>query len=191
MTVAEAILDLPPLSPAGQDSHGPDTSHPPAKVESYQVPAITEYQKWARNVPEDSDWEHQPLRNHSARFHNMDDLSIYKMLGEGTGWTIRDLGEDLQPYRADVFEDNYTKQSPTRPASTIDAHLHKDGHRHIHPSEARSFTVREAARLQSFRDTYHFPVSRTAAYKQVGNAVPPILAEKIGKAIIEEILGRK
>lgn len=188
VTVAEAILDLPPLSPAGHNSHGPDTSHPPAKVESYQVHPITGYQQWARNIPEGTDWEDQPLRNHSARFHNIDDLSIYKMLGEGTGWTIGDLDEDIQPYRADVFEDNYTKQSPTQPASTIDAHLHKDGHRHVHPSEARSLTVREAARLQSFKDTYSFPVSRTAAYRQVGNAVPPLLAESIGKAIIEGLL---
>jgi len=59
---------------------------------------------------------------------------------------------------------------------------------HIHPSEARSLTVREAARLQSSRDTYRFPVSRTAAYRQVGNSVPPLLAKQIGIAIRDELL---
>lgn len=185
LTVAEAILDLPPLSPAGSTT---DDAHPPSQIEEYQIRAVTEYQRWARNVRETEVWEDQPLYNHDARYHNLSDLSIYKLLGEGTGWTIGDLGDDLQPYRSDVFQDNYTKQSPTEPASTIPAHLHKDGHMHIHPSEARSLTVREAARLQSFRDTYRFPVSRTAAYKQVGNAVPPLLAESIGLAIKEEVI---
>lgn len=185
VTVAEAILDLPPLSPAGSRA---GEAHPPAQVEEYKIRAVSKYQDWARNIPEDETWESQPLYNHDARYHNMTDLSIYKLLGGGTEWTIRELGDDLQPYRADVFEDSYTKQSPTQPSSTIPAHLHKDGHMHIHPSEARSLTVREAARLQSFRDPYRFPVSRTAAYRQVGNAVPPLLAESIGLAIEEEIL---
>jgi len=185
VTVAEAILDLPSLSPAGSASEDP---HPPVRAEEYRIQSVTEYQNWARNVPDDEMWEDRRLYNHEARYHNVDDLSIYKLLGEGTGWTIGDVDDDLQPYRSDVFKDNYTKQAPTEPSSTIPAHLHKDGHMHIHPSEARSFTVREAARLQSFRDTYRFPVSRTAAYKQVGNAVPPLLAESIGVAIRETLL---
>ena len=180
VTVAEAILDLPPLSPAGSRI---EESHPPSHVEKYEIRAISQYQDWARNISEDESWEEQPLYNHDARYHNMTDLSIYKLLGEGTGWTIGELGDDIQPYRADVFEDSYTKQSPTEPSSAITAHLHKDGHMHIHPSEARSLTVRESARLQSFRDPYQFPVSRTAAYKQVGNAVPPLLAESVGLAV--------
>ena len=187
-TVAEAILDLPPLSPAGNNSHGPENSHPPSETTEYQIPALTSYQRWARNIPENGNWENQPLYNHSARFHNMTDLSLYKALSGATGWTIQELGEELQPYRSDIFTDNYTKQAPGEPASTIDAHIHKDGHRHIHPTEARSLTVREAARLQSFRDTYEFPMNRTAAYKQVGNAVPPLLAKRIGQAICETIL---
>ncbi|MFB6185370.1 MAG: DNA cytosine methyltransferase, partial [Halobacteriaceae archaeon] len=75
-------------------------------------------------------WENQPLYNHDSRYHNLSDLSIYKLLGEGTGWTIGDLGDDLQPYRPDVFRDNYTRQAPTEPSSTITAHMHKDGHMH-------------------------------------------------------------
>jgi DNA (cytosine-5)-methyltransferase 1 len=61
----------------------------------------------------------------------------------------------------------------------------------IHPNEARSITVREAARIQSFKDTFKFPVSRTQAFKQVGNAVPCLLAQALGTAIRTEILDRQ
>ncbi|MFB6215871.1 MAG: DNA cytosine methyltransferase, partial [Candidatus Aenigmatarchaeota archaeon] len=64
------------------------------------------------------------------------------------------------------------------------------GHMFIHPTEARSITPREAARLQSFKDTFEFPVARTHAFKQIGNAVPPLLAQAIGTAIRTEILDR-
>ena len=70
------------------------------------------------------------------------------------------------------------------------AHLYKDGHMFIHPREARSITVREAARLQSFRDSFEFPVARTHAFKQVGNAVPPLLGQAIGTAIRTDVLDR-
>lgn len=117
----------------------------------------------------------------------MYDLSLYKLLGEGVGWDIGDVGQDLQPYRQDIFPDKYKKQHPRKPASTIVAHLEKDGHMFIHPREARSLTVREAARLQSFRDSFEFPVPLTKAFKLVGNAVPPRLAQVIGTAVLEEI----
>jgi DNA (cytosine-5)-methyltransferase 1 len=187
VTVAEAISDLPPLSPAGTRADDP---HPPAATDRYELPPVTEYQLWAREdapVAATDDGERPVLHNHEARFHNLTDLSIYSLLGAGTGWRIGDLQDELQPYREDVFADNYTKQQADRPSSTIPAHIHKDGHMHIHPHEARSFTVREAARLQSFPDRFVFPVSRTAAYRQVGNAVPPLLAEAVGLAIREAL----
>lgn len=185
VTVADAILDLPPLSPAGDRAEDP---HPPVTTEHYELPPVTEYQQWARDIPEGQNWNEMSLYNHRCRYHNMTDLAIYKLLGTGTGWRIGDLQDELQPYRSDVFADSYTKQNPTEPASTITAHMQKDGHMHIHPSEARSLTVREAARLQSFRDSFRFPVPRTAAYRQVGNAVPPLLAQRIAEAVKDSIL---
>lgn len=67
----------------------------------------------------------------------------------------------------------------------IPAHLFKDGLRHIHPDpeQARTITVREAARLQTFPDDYYFNCSQTDAFKMIGNAVPPLFAKKVAYAI--------
>lgn len=179
-TVADAILDLPPVSPSGET--------PPTKAEEYELGPVSEYQYWARDIPEDRDWEEMPLYNHECRGHNMRDLTLYKLLGEGVSYIIGDIPEEHQPYRSDIFPDKLKKQNPKEPATTVVAHLYKDGHMFIHPREARSITVREAARFQSFRDTFEFPVARTHAFKQVGNAVPPLLAQAIGTAIRTDVL---
>ena len=178
-TVADAILDLPPLSPEGE--------MPPKKVEEYTAPALSKYQVWARNMGTEDSWKSEKLHNHEARGQNLRDLTIYKMLGEGVSYKIGDLPEDVQPFREDIFNDNIKKQNPKKPASTVVAHISKDGHMFVHPTEARSISVREAARFQSFRDTFVFPVSRTQAFKQIGNAVPPLLAQALGTAIRKQI----
>lgn len=179
-TVADGILDLPPVSPDGET--------PPTKAEEYEIGPVSEYQCWARDVPENKEWTEMPLHNHECRGHNMRDLTLYKLLGEGVSFIIGDIPEEHQPYRSDIFPDKFKKQNPKEPATTVVAHLYKDGHMFIHPREARSITVREAARLQSFRDTFEFPVPRTHAFKQIGNAVPPLLSQAIGTAIRTEVL---
>jgi len=179
-TVADAILDLPPVSPNG------DT--PPTKAEEYELGPVSEYQYWVRDIPEDKEWDEMPLLNHECRGHNMRDLTLYKLLGEGTSYIIGDIPEEHQPYRSDIFPDKLKKQNPKEPSTTIVAHLYKDGHMFIHPNEARSFTVREAARCQSFKDSFEFPGARTHAFKQVGNAVPPLLAQALGTAVRTEVI---
>jgi DNA (cytosine-5)-methyltransferase 1 len=76
------------------------------------------------------------------------------------------------PYDKESFKDRYTRQSRYRPCSTIVAHLSKDGLMFIHPTQNRSLTPREAARVQTFPDWFQFPTTRTHQFRVIGNAVP-------------------
>lgn len=90
-------------------------------------------------------------------------------------------------YPNSSFKDKMRRLRWDKPAPTIVAHLSKDGYMFIHPVHHRTITVREAARFQSFPDSFIFQGSMTSQFRQVGNAVPPLLAEKLGKCIIEAL----
>lgn len=134
-----------------------------------------------------------PLINgHRSRFHSKRDIELFKFLEE-------DIESGRKEYtNAESLKALYTKLTGKtsnvhkyyvlrwdEPSNLIPAHLFKDGLRHIHPDpeQARSITVREAARLQTFPDDYLFNCSQTDAFKMIGNAVPPLFAKKVADAI--------
>jgi DNA (cytosine-5)-methyltransferase 1 len=138
-----------------------------------------------------SDPRLQGYLNHNARSHMPADIyrylfaSSFAMLNSGASPTARDFPESLIPahknWKSGHFVDRFKVQARTRTPSTVTSHIAKDGHYFIHydPSQCRSLTVREAARIQTFPDNYYFEGNRTEQYVQVGNAVPPLLARKI------------
>lgn len=89
----------------------------------------------------------------------------------------------IPPYDIKKFENKWKKLNSEKPSHTLVAHLSKDTYSHIHPWEPRGITVREAARLQSFPDCFEFDCPMGDAYKQIGNAVPPLLALNVAKSI--------
>lgn len=94
----------------------------------------------------------------------------------------------VPPYDATKFPNKWRKMEQDQPARTLMAHLGKDGYSHIHydSEQARTISVREAARLQSFPDGFVFEGTMNPAFRQIGNAVPPLM----GKAIADEIMSR-
>jgi DNA (cytosine-5)-methyltransferase 1 len=118
----------------------------------------------------------EKLTNHVARPHSERDLGDFALLkeGENSAVAMRERGVRFAfPYDKTKFRDRYTKQCRWQPCSTIVAHLSKDGLMFIHPTQNRSLTPREAARVQSFPDWFRFPAARTHAFRLIGNAVPP------------------
>lgn len=129
---------------------------------------------------------------HSARNHNNRDREIYRLAindwnKNKSRLKYDELPVDLKTHKNQKsFIDRFKVVAGDLPYShTIMAHLSKDGHYFIHPDiqQARSITVREAARIQSFPDNYKFEGPRTSQFKQVGNAVPPLMAEEIANKI--------
>jgi DNA (cytosine-5)-methyltransferase 1 len=97
----------------------------------------------------------------------------------------------VPPYDASKFPNKWRKMEPDKPARTLMAHLGKDSYSHIHydSTQARTISVREAARLQSFPDGFQFYGTMNPAFRQIGNAVPPLLALTIAKKMIKDIRG--
>jgi len=182
VTVWEAIGDLP--DPAQGIPGLADLPIP------YDRPPFCEYQRFMR------EWGGGPpdgkVHNHVSRLHSERDVKAFSLMQEGMWW--KDLPPEvkgLYGYRDDVFHDKIKKLRRDRPSWTVVAHLYKDGYMYVHPVQPRTITVREAARLQSFPDRFIFRGSRTDQFKQVGNAVPPLMARAVAleiRAVLEKEL---
>ncbi len=138
------------------------------------------------------------LPNNETRGHMPADIERYLFASafakaKGVSPRASDFPEILAPNHANwltgKFADRFRVQVGERPSSTVTSHISKDGHYFIHPdpTQCRSLTVREAARLQTFPDDYFFMGGRTPQYVQVGNAVPPYLALQIARRVADVI----
>ncbi|WP_319469981.1 DNA cytosine methyltransferase [uncultured Pseudodesulfovibrio sp.] len=169
VTIGEAINDLPPLN------NGEDLG-----LTEYPTPPRSLYQQELRGGG-------QLVHNHSAPRLGQINLDRMAHIPQGGSW--RDIPFDLLPAgmkrakRSDHTK-RYGRLSMNGLASTILTKCDVHWGAFIHPEQNRALTVREAARLQSFPDHYHFAGPKTEQYVQVGNAVPPMLA----RAIAQEIL---
>ena len=164
VTVREAIGDLPECKPLWDEN---DIK----KRKAYTIPET--------NIT----W-------HKPRYHSIRDMETFKTLAEDiesgrreyNSRRISELYEQKIGSKSPIHR--YHVLEPDQPSTTIIAHLYKDGNRFIHydSSQARSITVREAARLQSFDDDFDFIGTQGNAYQMIGNAVPPRFAKAIANA---------
>ena len=173
-TVNDIFQDLPKLKPGDA-----------MQVAKYTIPKNDYLQKFELRNGIDF------VTQHISRKHNERDLKIYKTAikkwnkGEER-LRYPDLPEELKTHKNETsFTDRYKVVNGNGVSHTVVAHIAKDGHYYIHPdiNQCRSISVREAARLQSFPDDFYFEGSRSAAFKQIGNAVPPLMAYAIAKSI--------
>lgn len=173
VTLRDAIGDLPPIPRAQRHERLP-----------YQADRqVSAFQRLMRRdlLPEDAD----VVMEHICRDVRPDDMEAFRLLGEGQ--TYVDLPEHLQRYRSDVFTDKYKRLSWGELCRSITAHIAKDGYWYIHPDQHRTLSIREAARVQSFPDSFRFAGTQTHRYRQIGNAVPVLLGEAIGLSVMRAL----
>jgi DNA (cytosine-5)-methyltransferase 1 len=178
VSVGEAILDLPVLS---ADDGAKIMDYDKTRVNKFENDDKfdSSYAKWARKGS-------RRIYHHISRKHSTRDLGIFKQIKAGSSSAqLPSEQQKLLPYKMKSFKDKFRKQPLFKPSTTVTAHLAKDGLYYIHPTQNRSLTQREAARLQSFQDKFIFTGSRTSIYKQIGNAVPPLMAKAIAKALLK------
>lgn len=183
-TLGAAIMDLPALE-AGHGDEVCDYDLPLREkaIKQYGPPA----EKYLYDVLEVN--KAKQLTGHRARKHSDRDLRDFAKLKEGqsSANAMRNGINFEFPYSTDSFKDRYTRQDRDALCSTIVAHLSKDGLMFIHPTQNRSLTPREAARVQSFPDWFQFPFSRTHQFRMIGNAVPPLVSEAVGTEVVNFI----
>ncbi len=167
VTVWDAIGDLPSLN----SGEGTEITH-------YNHPVKTPYQMKMRNTVDDY------FFNHVASTHSEKTLKIMSLIKPGQ--TLRDLPKEYQT--KSVHSGAYGRMRKDEPSYTLTTRINTPSVGRItHPIDNRTITPREAARIQSFPDSYHFLGDITTVGMQIGNSVPPLLAQAIGESIIKQV----
>ena len=167
-TLWQAIGDLPVAEANNRDEVQAYVNHPKSELGK----------KLRQGLPDE---EARLVRDHITRAVRPDDADIYRRMRQGDGYL--DVPEHLRRYRSDIFNDKYFRLSCDGLSRTITAHIAKDGYWYIHPRQDRTLSIREAARIQTFPDRFRFAGYPSSRYRQIGNAVPPMLASAIGSSV--------
>lgn len=209
VTVYDALSDLPVLFPSS------NSKYVLRKIETklpYQTPPINEFQKKMRMK---SDGSYTTMVDANCFRNTPRDFRIFERMDHGDNYSdahkialelfydacryygISEEDEEeynklfkeyVPPYDTTKFLSKWKRLDPDKPSHTLVAHLGTDTYSHIHPFEPRGISVREAARLQSFPDDFSFNSSSMSdAFKQIGNAVPPLLAKAVAEAVIKNL----
>lgn len=183
VSLEDAIGDLPKLKASRvKNSTSLENAEIGSIVTAYNNTRNNAYlQRINKEIP-------QIIYNHKARFNNDRDIEIFGRMHQGDNSNDPKIA-DIMPYkrREGIFKDKYFKLIYSQLCKTITAHMKFDCNMYIHPTQARGLTPREAARVQSYPDDYYFRGAYTKTYMQIGNAVPPLMAEGIAKIIVENM----
>ncbi|MFG1776822.1 DNA (cytosine-5-)-methyltransferase [Micromonospora sp. NPDC049048] len=167
-TVEDAIWDLPRL---GSFNTG-------GRVMPYRP--TKELTPFAQSMRQDA--QEGLIHDHMTRPVRQDDFEVFQMMDHKTLYS--EIPEDKRRYKAETFDDKYKRLGWEESSRSITAHIAKDGYWYIHPEEHRTITVREAARIQTFPDQFRFAGTRSDAFRQIGNAVPPMLGKAAAQALL-------
>ena len=163
VTVADALGDLPALKMPKKFAKHIDS------VQEYRGDPSCPYQHWARNGME-------KLFNNITRWHRRKDVEVFQNMAPGSKWHHLSTADRMKiGYSNDSFNDKWKRLPSDSPSWTITSHLSKDGYMYIHPTQNRTISVREAARLQSFPDSFRFTGSRGAQFRQIATQSRPCL----------------
>ena len=170
-TVESAISDLPKITDNWRVS----------EVEYSKFEDLTEFQQIMR-----SNNHNRTVKNNICRMSNDRAKKVFSHMKQGD--IYMDLPKEVRqilPFREDIFKDRLKRLVMNKPSWTILAHIGMDGYMYIHPTELRTLSVREAARIQSFPDDFEFIGNQQDTYVQVGNAVPVLMAKAIGESVLD------
>lgn len=200
VTVGDAFSDLPVLFPAATSEY---RLHQPNVAFPYKCDALNDFQVSMRSW-----YGSTPLTVNGNSFRKtLRDFPLFEQMSAGDDFRrVVEIAESMlsnaslnhgitvendparydalrkrivPPYARDKFHEKWKRLDATKPSHTVVAHLGVDTYSHIHPWEPRGISVREAARLQSFPDEYLFQCSMSDAFRQIGNAVPPLLSKAL------------